>query len=59
MGRAASVAVTSWASESGSAMLPRHEIGRTFATNTVAGARAITARAESYDSGPDIGHSRK
>src|SRR5436853_4717632 len=59
VGRAASVAVMSCASESGRTMLPRDEIGRTFATNTVVGARAITVRAESYDSGPDIGHSRK
>ena len=42
-----SVAVMSCARESGSAMFPRQAIGRTFATKTVAGARAITVRAES------------
>src|SRR5439155_15790647 len=59
VGRAASVTVISWASESGRAMLPFHEMGRTLATNTVAGARPIVARAESYDRVPDMGHSRK
>src|SRR6266581_1707680 len=49
----------SWASESGRAMFPFDEMGRTLATNTVAGARAIVARAESYDRVPDIGQSRK
>ena len=49
----------SCASESGRAMLPRHEIGRTPDANTTLGLRAITVRAESYDGVPDIGHSRK
>ena len=49
----------SWASESGRAMFPFPEMGRTLATNTVAGARAIVARAVSYDKVPDIGHRRK
>src|SRR5207244_13364366 len=46
-------------SESGRAMFPFPEIGRTLATNTVAGARAMVARAESYERVPDMGHSRK
>src|SRR2546421_1591720 len=49
----------SWASESGRAMFPFPEIGRTLVRNTVAGARAIVARAESYERVPDMGHSRK
>src|SRR2546427_8466439 len=54
-----SVTVMSCASESGSAMLPRPEIGRTPDANTTFGLRAITVRAESYDGTPDIGHRRK
>src|SRR5947207_3387437 len=49
----------SWASESGRAMFPFPEIGRTLVMNTVAGARAMVARAESYERVPDMGHSRK
>src|SRR5437867_12334613 len=59
VGRAASVSVMSWASESGRAMFPFPEIGRTLVTNTVAGARAMVVRAESYERVPDMGHSRK
>src|SRR5437016_8886286 len=59
VGRAASVAVMSCASESGRAMLPRHEIGRTLAPNTVVGDRALTVRAESYDSRSDLEQRRK
>src|SRR6266545_4431153 len=42
-----SVAMISRAIESGRAMVPRPETGRTLAANTTVGARAITARAES------------
>src|SRR5260370_8557130 len=59
VGRVASVRLMSSARESGSAIVPRPESGRTLAANTVAGERAIRARAESYDALPDIGHRRK
>ena len=42
-----SVTVMSRASESGNAMFPLEEIGRTFVANTTVGDRAITTRAES------------
>src|SRR5688572_25760180 len=59
VGFSESVTVMSRASESGSAMLPFQAMGRTFAANTAIGARAMVARAESYDAVPDIGQSRK
>src|SRR5574341_1715804 len=51
-----SVTVIRRASESGSAMNPLPEIGRTFAAKMTVGTRLMTTRAESYDAGPDIGH---
>src|SRR4029077_18903525 len=59
VGRVESVTVIRAASESGGGMVTRAEGGRTLAANTVPGARAITARAESYESVPDMGHKRK
>src|SRR5256885_15598242 len=45
--RVESVALIRAASESGRALVPRPERGRTLAANTVPGARAIPGRAES------------
>src|SRR5258705_12897283 len=59
VGFAESVAAIKRASESGSAIVPRPEIGRTLAANTTVGALAIAVRAESYDCGPDIGQGRE
>ena len=59
VGRAESVAVISRTSESGIVMVPRDVIGRTWATKTTRSSRAMVARAESYDCGPDMGQSRK
>src|SRR6185436_16925736 len=59
VGLAESVTVISRASESGNAMKPRPEMGRTLAAKITVGARPIMTRAESYDAWPDIGHSRK
>src|SRR6266853_5753439 len=47
VGFSESVVVMSAPSESGMAMLPRHEIGRTLVTNATRECLAITTRAES------------
>src|SRR5260370_31748831 len=54
VGRVASVTLISSARESGRATVPRPESGPPLAADTGAGARAVTARAETYAPLPHI-----